>query len=177
VRTLISLSLGLVLYTSVGFAQATVCSPAAEPAAPAGGLLAPAPGLDNTLVDPASASSGLAGSSPDLSATAVLARLRQAECEQTPQVSAEGYQKRTEFDNAPYRYNMQSGGTNSAQFAAWMASRGIRIVPARVDDAAGADAALAEAASGTTGTTGAAEVAEVASGVSNAAEVAPVVAQ
>lgn len=43
-----------------------------------------------------------------------------------------GYQKQTEFDNTPYRFNMKPGEKmNAAQFDAWMASRGIRIVPAK----------------------------------------------
>lgn len=39
---------------------------------------------------------------------------------------AAGYQKKTEFDNTPYRFNAEKGFT-AAEFDAWMASRGIRI--------------------------------------------------
>lgn len=45
-----------------------------------------------------------------------------------------GYQKQTEFDNTPYRFNMKPGEKMSAdQFDAWMQSRGIRIVRAKAD--------------------------------------------
>jgi hypothetical protein len=66
---------------------------------------------------------------------------------------AEAYQKRTEFDNSPYRYNMQAGKLNAAEFEAWMASRGIRIV--RADEVAntGAVEAVAVEAVATDATT------------------------
>ena len=53
-----------------------------------------------------------------------------------------GYQKQTEFDNTPYRFNMKPGEKMSAeQFDAWMESRGIRIVRAKAEPAASAVAA------------------------------------
>jgi hypothetical protein len=85
----------------------------------------------------------------DLSVAAVLQRLRDAECAKAL-VSADGYQKQTEFDNTPYRYNMQPGQKlNAAEFDAWMQSRGIRIVKARdtspaLGDGDAAPAAVAE---------------------------------
>ena len=56
-------------------------------------------------------------------------------------VAGGGYQKQTEFDNTPYRFNMKPGEKMSAdQFDAWMQSRGIRIVRAKPEPAAEAAA-------------------------------------
>ncbi|MCK7593859.1 hypothetical protein [Pseudomarimonas salicorniae] len=72
-----------------------------------------------------------------LSVDAVLARDAFSRCQQQNLVAANGYQKQTEFDNTPYRFNMKPGQKMSAdEFDAWMASRGIRIVRAKADTAA-----------------------------------------
>ncbi len=66
----------------------------------------------------------------------VLQREAQAQAELAALQPADGYQKQTEFDNTPYRFNMKPGEKLSAdQFDAWMASRGIRIVPAKATPA------------------------------------------
>ena len=62
-------------------------------------------------------------------------------------VASGGYQKQTEFDNTPYRFNMKPGEKMSAdQFDAWMQSRGIRIVRAKAEPVveAAAPAVVAE---------------------------------
>ncbi|TAK37932.1 MAG: hypothetical protein EPO30_08490 [Lysobacteraceae bacterium] len=52
------------------------------------------------------------------------------------------YQKRTEFDNTPWRFNMSQNGKNMTadEFSAWMKSRGVRVArgaaPAPADPAA-----------------------------------------
>lgn len=52
---------------------------------------------------------------------------------------AAGYQKKTEFDNTPYRFNAEKGFT-AAEFDAWMASRGIRIATGKPTSTAAAGA-------------------------------------
>lgn len=54
---------------------------------------------------------------------------------------AAGYQKKTEFDNTPYRFNAEKGFT-AAEFDAWMASRGIRIATGKPTSTAAAGIAL-----------------------------------
>jgi hypothetical protein len=77
-----------------------------------------------------------AGADPALAVDAVLTRLRTEQCARPVDAFA-GYQKRTEFDNTPYRFNMKPGQKLSpAEFDAWMASRGIRIVKAKTEPAA-----------------------------------------
>lgn len=67
-----------------------------------------------------------------VSVDAVLAREAFSRCQQQSLIAANGYQKRTEFDNTPYRFNMKPGQKlSAAEFDAWMASRGIRIVRAK----------------------------------------------
>jgi hypothetical protein len=67
-----------------------------------------------------------------VSADVVIAREAFERCTRLAQSAGDGYQKRTEFDNTPYRFNMKPGEKLSAeQFDAWMASRGIRIVRAK----------------------------------------------
>ena len=69
----------------------------------------------------------------------VLLRIRLAACRDlasvTPAPSPAGiadpaaYQKRTEFDNTPWRFNMSQNGKNMTadEFSAWMKSRGVRV--------------------------------------------------
>lgn len=67
----------------------------------------------------------------------VLERDAQAKADLAALQPGSGYQKQTEFDNTPYRFNMKPGEKLSAdQFDAWMASRGIRIVRAKETPAA-----------------------------------------
>lgn len=76
----------------------------------------------------------------DLAVAAVLARIREQRCSTV--AAADGYQKQTEFDNTPYRFNMRPGQKmNAAEFDAWMESRGIRIVRARDETAPAANSA------------------------------------
>lgn len=60
----------------------------------------------------------------------VLMRLRAELCRPTVTDPGAGYVRRTEHDNAPYRFNAQKGFT-AAEFDAWMRERGIRIVNGR----------------------------------------------
>lgn len=70
-----------------------------------------------------------------VSADQVIAREAFERCTRLAQNTGDGYQKRTEFDNTPYRFNMKPGEKLSAeQFDAWMASRGIRIVRAKTTE-------------------------------------------
>lgn len=76
------------------------------------------------------------GEARGLGVEALLAREAFARCQQLALVPASGYQKQTEFDNTPYRFNMKPGQKLSAdEFEAWMASRGIRIVRAKPEPA------------------------------------------
>ncbi|HYE86565.1 MAG TPA: hypothetical protein VEA16_09435 [Vicinamibacterales bacterium] len=54
-----------------------------------------------------------------------------------------GYQKQTEFDNTPYRFNMKPGQKlSAAEFDAWMKARGIHIVRAKEEAPAAQEAAM-----------------------------------
>lgn len=62
----------------------------------------------------------------------VLMRLRLEACAAQPASEYANYVPKTEFDNTPYRFNMEKGKKfSAAEFDAWMKSRGVRIVPAR----------------------------------------------
>ncbi len=64
-----------------------------------------------------------------LAVDVVLTRLRLEACN-TNQFA--NYKPKTEFDNTPYRFNMEQGKKfSAAEFDAWMKSRGVRIVPAK----------------------------------------------
>lgn len=58
------------------------------------------------------------------------------------------YKPKTEFDNSPWRFDMNQGGKRMTadEFDAWMKSRGVRVVKARPAAAAPAEAAAAPAA-------------------------------
>jgi hypothetical protein len=105
--------------------MAVDCSADVADAASVSGLVATAPGLEGNASLGSAPALGTHGA--DISLDAVLLRQRTAACSK-PQVVATAYEKQTEFDNTPYRYNMQSGKLNAEEFAAWMESRGIRIV-------------------------------------------------
>jgi len=144
--------LGVMLCLAASSAVALDCSSTAAPA-PAmttAVLLAPAPGLDGSAMHAPAAV--FDAPSADLTVGAVLRRMRDEQCAQPEASAAGGYQKQTEFDNTPYRFNMKPGQKLSAdEFDAWMASRGIRIVKAR-DEAAPAtvDPTLVAPAAATT---------------------------
>jgi hypothetical protein len=133
------------LMTLAAPALAIDCS--TDPAATtASGLVATAPGLEGSASTDSSRPA-LGAHGADLALDAVLLRQHAAACNK-PQVVADTYVKQTEFDNTPYRYNMQSGKLNAEEFAAWMESRGIRIVSSTPAD--GTTAADAVPASGET---------------------------
>jgi hypothetical protein len=128
-------------------AAAIDCSAPTPASSSATGPIAPLPGLEG------SAAGADHGGIAELSVEAVLTRLRDEKC--TSVATADGYQKQTEFDNSPYRYNMKPGQSlSAADFDAWMKSRGIRIVgaadvaPAAVETAA-VEIAVADAAPAT----------------------------
>lgn len=160
----------LVLLCCVALPVAAVdCSAPIAGAAPPSGPVAPAPGLDGTAAAAISAPS-FGESAGELAVDAVLARRHDEHCSR-PLASADGYQKQTEFDNTPYRYNMKPGQKMSAaDFDAWMKSRGIRIVGA----APAADAVATEVAA-TSSEPAAAPDATIAPAI--ASPTAPVVAK
>ena len=64
----------------------------------------------------------------------VLMRLRLESCVKD---EFAGYKPKTEFDNTPYRFNMDKGKKfTAAEFDAWMKSRGVRVATGRVPAAA-----------------------------------------
>lgn len=67
----------------------------------------------------------------------VLMRLRLEACAAQPVDEFANYVPKTEFDNTPYRFNMDKGKKfTAAEFDAWMKSRGVRVVKARPTGAA-----------------------------------------
>ncbi|GIX35193.1 MAG: hypothetical protein KatS3mg126_0972 [Lysobacteraceae bacterium] len=77
-----------------------------------------------------------------LSVEQVLAREAYRRCQREQLQAASAYRKQTEFDNTPYRFDMKPGQKlSAAEFDAWMASRGIRIVRARTEASEAAPAA------------------------------------
>lgn len=81
--------------------------------------------------------------SPDQSLDRVLMRLRVEGCNNVasamparPAINAAdpaAYKPKTEFDNTPWRFDMNQGGKNmtAEEFDAWMKARGVRVVKAR----------------------------------------------
>lgn len=59
----------------------------------------------------------------------VLMRLRNEECERVAMAAAGAYQKQTEFDNTPYRFNMTQEGRRMTadDFDAWLQSNGYTV--------------------------------------------------
>ncbi len=83
----------------------------------------------------------------------VLMRLRLEACAAQPKDEFANYVPKTEFDNTPYRFNMDKGKKfTAAEFDAWMKSRGVRVVQARPAAAGAAPAAATEAAAPQTAT-------------------------
>ncbi len=86
----------------------------------------------------------------------VLMRLRLEACAAQPKDEFANYVPKTEFDNTPYRFNMDKGKKfTAAEFDAWMKSRGVRVVPVRPAAPGEAPAAAGQAAA-----TGAAAVSD-----------------
>ena len=62
----------------------------------------------------------------------VLMRLRLEACAAQPKDEFANYVPKTQYDNTPYRFNMDKGKKfTAAEFDAWMKSRGVRVVQAR----------------------------------------------
>lgn len=62
----------------------------------------------------------------------VLMRLSLEACASQTQDEFAGYVPKTQYDNTPYRFNMDKGKKfTAAEFDAWMKSRGVRVVGAR----------------------------------------------
>lgn len=76
----------------------------------------------------------------------VLLRLRLESCVKDQYA---GYKPKTQFDNTPWRFNMEKGKKfDAAQFDAWMKSRGVRV--ARGNQPAAAPVATATAGTAAT---------------------------
>jgi len=105
-------------------------------------LLAPfAPELAGAPLTQGS-SAGLLVSARDesLAVDAVLLRLRKQACAAQAQAGGDsyaGYQKKTEFDNTPWRFESKPGQKfSAAEFDAWMQSRGVRVAKGKPADTA-----------------------------------------
>lgn len=71
----------------------------------------------------------------------VLLRLRQQTCSSD---AFADYKPRTQFDNTPWRYNMEKGKKfTAAEFDAWMKSRGVRVAKGKAEPAIVVPAAAA----------------------------------
>ena len=83
----------------------------------------------------------------------VLMRLSLEACASQVQDEFAGYVPKTQYDNTPYRFNMDKGKKfTAAEFDAWMKSRGVRVVGARSAAAGAAPAASAPQATETSAT-------------------------
>ena len=77
----------------------------------------------------------------------VLMRLRLESCVKD---AFAGYKPKSQFDNTPYRFNMEKGKKfNAEEFDAWMKSRGVRVATGKVVAPAPAAAAPAAAPAAT----------------------------
>lgn len=77
----------------------------------------------------------------------VLMRLNLEACASEPVNEYADYVPQTEFDNTPYRFNMEKGRKfTAAEFDAWMKSRGVRIVRAPATGAAPAETGATDGA-------------------------------
>jgi len=105
-------------------------------------LVAPfAPELQGAPLTQGASSGLLAGRRDEaLAVDAVLLRLRTDACLAQSGGSSDsyaGYQKKTEFDNTPWRFEGKPGQRfSAAEFDAWMKSRGVRVAKGRPVDAA-----------------------------------------
>ncbi len=90
----------------------------------------------------AAPSAGLLGAVRDerQSVDVVLLRLRDQACAAQQASSSDpyaGYQKKTEHDNTPWRYETKPGEKfSAAEFDAWMKARGVRVAKGKSADAA-----------------------------------------
>lgn len=79
----------------------------------------------------------------------VLMRLRLESCVKD---EFAGYKPKTQFDNTPYRFNMDKGKKfTAAEFDAWMKSRGVRVATGKAPTPAASPVAVPAAAAATTG--------------------------
>jgi hypothetical protein len=129
-----------------GFAQAMDCA-APNPAQPLRPLvLAPVASELALLGNPLGATTGVLSHNEDPSESVdqVLLRIRIESCHDVASITpAPGvvspdnpaaYKPRTEFDNTPWRFNMNQNGKNMTadEFSAWMKSRGVRVARGKV---------------------------------------------
>ena len=142
-----------------GFAQAMDCA-APNPGQPLRplGLVHVASELA-LLGNPLGATSGVLSQNedPGQSVDQVLLRIRIESCHSVANIApAPGvaspdnpaaYQPRTEFDNTPWRFNMNQNGKNMTadEFSEWMKSRGVRVARGKVAAPTPADPAQSTA--------------------------------
>ena len=138
-----------------GLAQAVDCSqmPTQQPAQP--NLIAPVAGELAMVYNQLGAPGGVLAEAYNQSQSVdqVLLRIRSESCSNLATVTpAPGvidsdnpavYKPRTEFDNAPWRFNMNQNGKNMTadEFTAWMKARGVRVARGRAAPAAAAEPA------------------------------------
>jgi hypothetical protein len=91
-----------------------------------------------------------------LSVDNVLSRIKLESCQATANAAPAGsvlnpddpaaYKPRTEFDNTPWRFNMNQNGKNMTadEFSAWMKSRGVRVAKGAAPATAVAPEAVVE---------------------------------
>lgn len=139
-------------------AAATTCPTAQQPAQPS--VIAPVSTELPSAIAPLGTPGSVLAQAYDESQALdqVLLRIRIEACRNmaiaTPApgtVSADdpaAYKPRTQFDNTPWRFNMNQGGRNMTadEFSAWMKSRGVRVARGAAPAAAPAAATPAEAA-------------------------------
>lgn len=83
----------------------------------------------------------------------VLMRLRLEACASQPRDEFANYVPKTQYDNTPYRFNMDKGKKfTAAEFDAWMKSRGVRVVQTRPAATGAAPAADTQATAPKTAT-------------------------
>ncbi len=142
-----------------GLAQAVDCSqmPAQQPAQP--NLIAPVAGELAMVYNQLGAPGGVLAEAYNQSQSVdqVLLRIRTESCSNLATVTpAPGvidpdnpavYKPRTEFDNAPWRFNMNQNGKNMTadEFSEWMKSRGVRVARGKVAAPTPADPAQSTA--------------------------------
>ena len=138
-----------------GLAQAVDCSqlPVQQPAQP--NLIAPVAGELAMVYNQLGAPGGVLAEAYNQSQSVdqVLLRIRSESCSNLATVTpAPGvidsdnpavYKPRTEFDNAPWRFNMNQNGKNMTadEFTAWMKARGVRVARGRAAPAAAVESA------------------------------------
>lgn len=146
-----------------GLAQAVDCSqvPVQQPAQP--NLIAPVAGELAMVYNQLGAPGGVLAEAYNQSQSVdqVLLRIRTESCSNlATTIPAPGvvdpdnpaaYKPRTEFDNAPWRFNMNQNGKNMTadEFSAWMKARGVRVARGRAPTPAPVTVEQAGAAPGT----------------------------